>query len=76
MTKRMIDYVTKKLHLFGLADLAAEGKRFGQRRNELVHEKAVEISELTPDAIHIAQEEAKRAMCFVKQVAEGLVLKG
>ncbi len=63
-----------KIELFGLHDpeLLAETKRFRMMRNELVHDKDVEISELDADAIYTAQDEAARAISFVKQVAERL----
>jgi hypothetical protein len=53
----------EKLQLFGLSDkdLLAEAERFRKRRRELVHEKAVQISDLTVDTIYIAQEEAKKS---------------
>ena len=62
-----------KLPLFGLSDpaLLAEAKRFREMRNELVHEKA--ISNLSGAAIHIAQDEAKKAVSFAKLVADSLV---
>jgi hypothetical protein len=64
----------KKLELFGVIDQAilAEAEHFRKIRRELVHEKAVELNELTPDKIHIAQDEAKRALSFVKRVAQTL----
>ncbi|HUZ91202.1 MAG TPA: hypothetical protein VMU78_04795 [Methylocella sp.] len=64
----------EKLPLFGLSDkdLLAEAKRFRKRRRELVHEKAVQISDLTVDTIYIAQEEAKKALSLVKKVTEKL----
>jgi hypothetical protein len=67
----------QKLQLFGLCDpeLLAEAKRFREIRKDLVHEKAIEISDLTADALHNAQEEAKKAISFVKQVAESLACK-
>jgi hypothetical protein len=64
----------EKLQVFGLSDknLLAEAKRFRKRRKELVHEKAVQISDLTGDTIYIAQEEAKKALSLVKEVTEKL----
>jgi hypothetical protein len=64
-----------KLQLFGLfdKDLLAEAERFRKRRRELiVHEKAVQISDLTVDTFYIAQEEAKKALSLVKEVTEKL----
>jgi hypothetical protein len=64
----------EKLQLFGLSDkdLLAEAERFRKRRKELVHEKAVQRSDLTMDTIYIAQEEAKKALSLVKEVTEKL----
>ncbi len=63
-----------KLQLFGLSDKAIleEAERFRKRRRELVHEKAVQISDLTVDTMYIAQEEAKKALSLVKEVTEKL----
>jgi hypothetical protein len=64
----------EKLSLFGLCDKAtlAEAERFRKIRRELVHEKAVQISDLTVGTIHIAQEEARKALSLVKEVTENL----
>jgi hypothetical protein len=64
----------EKLQLCGLIDqtLLTEAKHFREMRRELVHEKAVELSDLTADTIHFAQDDAKRAVSFVKQVAQRL----
>jgi hypothetical protein len=64
----------EKLRSFGVTDqiLLAEAERFRKMRRDLVHEKAVEVSDLTADAIHVAQHEARKAVSFVKTVAERL----
>ena len=66
-----------KLQLFGVTDeaLLAEAEHFREMRRDLVHEKAVQVGDLTADAIHIAQDEAKKAVSFVKKVAEKLEAK-
>lgn len=63
-----------KLQLFGLTDqvLLAEAQYFRKMRRDLIYEKAVELSDLTADTMHFAQEDAKRAVLFVKQVAQRL----
>ena len=53
----------------------AEAEHFREMRRDLVHEKAVQVGDLTADAIHIAQDEAKKAVSFVKKVAEKLEAK-
>jgi hypothetical protein len=45
---------------------------YPHEKSGLVHEKAVEFGDLTGDAIHVAQHEAKKAVSFVKKVAERL----
>jgi hypothetical protein len=64
----------EKLQIFGIRDpeLLAEAKRFRLMRNDLVHEKAVETSELAFGAVYTAQDEAKKAISFVKQAVESL----
>ena len=66
----------EKLELFGLSDksLSEEAEHCRKRRRELVHEKAVRTSDLTADTIYMAQEEAKRALSFVRQVSGNLAL--
>lgn len=72
----------EKLQLFGLCDpdLLAEAKRFREMRNDLVHEKAIEFNATTAGELrrnatplYNAQDEAKKALSFVKQVADSLV---
>jgi hypothetical protein len=64
----------KKLQKFGLTDqnLLAEAKSFRKMRRELIHEKAVEFTDLTADTIRIAQDDAKKVLSFVKRVAREL----
>jgi hypothetical protein len=50
----------------------SEAEHLRKMRRDLVHEKAVEFGDLTADAIHVAQHEAKKAVPFVKKVAERL----
>jgi hypothetical protein len=63
-----------KLQLFGMTDetLLTEAAHFREMRRDLVHEKAVEVGDLMADAIHVAQDEAKKAVSLVKKVAEKL----
>ena len=63
-----------KLKLFGVTDatLLAEAKHVREMRRDLVHEKAVEFGDLTAAAIHVAQDEAKKTVSFVKKVKERL----
>ena len=70
---RQLSY-KEKLTLFGVNDetLLAEAEHLRKMRRDLVHEKAVESGDLTADAIHVAQHEAKKAVSFVKKVAERL----
>jgi len=60
----------EKLELFGIRDQAilAEAAHFRKMRRDLVHEKAVRVSDLTADKIHFAQGEAKKALSFVRKV--------
>ena len=62
----------EKLQSLGLtnATLLAACKRFREARNDLVHEKAMDTSEPTEAKIHVAQNEARDALSFVKHVAE------
>jgi len=39
-------------------------------RNDLVHEKAMEIAEKAEGEFYLAQREARNAISFVKRVAE------
>lgn len=66
----------EKLQSMGLTDseLLATCKRFREVRNDLVHEKAMEVFEVTEAKFHIAQRQARDALSFVKQVAELLPL--
>ncbi len=63
-----------KLQLFGLSDkdLLAEAERFRKIRRDLVHEKAMQVSELTADKIYTGQEEAKKALFLAKKITEKL----
>ena len=63
-----------KMKLLGLSEqtIVAEGERFAGVRNALVHEKAIELGDITVDKIQVGQEEARRAITFVKHVAERL----
>lgn len=60
----------EKLQLLGIVDtrLLEQAAVFRKRRSELVHEKAVEISEVTAAAMHTAQDEAKRAIALVREI--------
>jgi hypothetical protein len=64
----------EKLKLFDVTDetLLAEAEHLRKMRRDLVHEKAVEFGDLTADAFHVAKHEAKKAVSFVKKVAERL----
>ena len=70
---KMLSY-EEKLELFGITDqtILAEAKHFRKMRRELVHEKAVRVSELTADKIRLAQNEAKKALSFVRKVGAAL----
>lgn len=61
-----------KLQHLGFSDpqLLASCKKFRDARNDLVHEKATEISGMSVGENHVAQTEAKNAVSFVKAVAE------
>jgi len=61
-----------KLQLLGLSDphLLASCKKFRVARNDLVHEKATDISAMSVGETHVAQTEAINAVSFVKAVAE------
>jgi hypothetical protein len=63
-----------KLKRFGLSDpkLLAEAKHFRETRNDIVHERATEMSNMTQNKILSAQDEARKAIAFVKHVAASL----
>jgi hypothetical protein len=52
------------------AEGAGEAKRLRERRRDLVHEKAVQISDV--NKFYPAQEEAKNALSLVKKIREKL----
>lgn len=60
-----------KLVALGVTDqeLLATCKRVREARNDLMHERAVEIHEIGDAPVRWAQEEAKVAVMFVKSVA-------
>jgi len=62
----------EKLRCLGLTDseLLATCKRFREARNDLVHEKAMEVAEITEGQFYFAQREARNAVSFVKRVTE------
>ncbi len=64
----------KKLMLLGITDeaLLEDAKNFRKVRRDLVHEKAIELDDLSPYAANFAQHEAKRAVSFVKTIANKL----
>jgi hypothetical protein len=63
----------EKLKLFDVTDetLLAEAEHLRRMRRDLVHEKAVEFSDLTADAFHVAQHEAKKESCRETGVKDG-----
>jgi len=67
----MLSY-EEKLGLFGITDqtILTEAKHFRKMRRDLVHEKAVRV--LTADKIRLAQNEAKKALSFVRKVGAAL----
>jgi len=69
---KMLSY-EEKLGLFGITDqtILTEAKHFRKMRRELVHEKAVRVSELTADKIRL-EDEAKKALSFVRKVGAAL----
>lgn len=58
--------------MFGITDPEILGacKSFKKVRNDLIHEKAIEVNELTKSKLYSAQTEAKNAVSFVKRVTE------
>jgi hypothetical protein len=63
----------KKLRILGVRDekLLEACKRFRQSRNNLIHEKSVELGQKSP-RFRMAQEEATHAFAFIKQVLQHL----
>jgi len=62
----------QKLRLFGISDaeLLTRCECFREMRKDVVHEKAIAVNAMTGDTIHMAQQDAKEAVSFVKHVAE------
>ena len=60
----------EKLSLLGILDpiVLANCKRFREARNDLMHEKAVDLAALKIEETRIAQEEAEFGVAFVKSV--------
>jgi hypothetical protein len=63
-----------KLFYLGIDDtkLLKACERFRKARNDLVHEKAIEVHKLKGDKVRFAQDEAKTGMVFIQDVAERL----
>jgi len=64
----------EKLSLLGVSDakLLATCKRFRETRNDLTHEKAVDIDKAGDHEFRMAQREAAACVSFVKDVANAL----
>jgi hypothetical protein len=64
----------EKLKKLGVSDssLLLDCKRFREARNDLVHEKALDLGELTPSTMRTAQEEASLGIELVKAIADAL----
>ncbi len=60
----------EKLRLLGIADsqLLNNCKRFREARNDLIHEKSIDISFLNVSKIRMAQEEAEFAVALILEV--------
>jgi hypothetical protein len=65
----------EKLVGLGISDpeLLSSCKRFRESRNDLVHEKAIEIEKFSAAHLRNAQEEAKFGVDFVRSVANVLL---
>ncbi len=66
----------KKLAALGISDQTCLStcKRFREARNDLVHEKAIEMQETNTAKLRRTQEEAEVGVVFVRSVAAALVL--
>jgi hypothetical protein len=66
---KMLSY-EEKLELFGITDqtILAEARHFRKMRRGLVHEKALKADGLTVGKIRVAQDEARKALSFVRRV--------
>jgi len=64
----------EKLRLLGVYDstLLANCKRFREARNDLVHEKGVDLAALPSKEWRVAQDEAELGLAFVKAAADSL----
>lgn len=65
-------FYEEKLRALGVTDHEnlAVCKRFREARNDLVHEKAVDVNALTSSELRYAQEEATVALSFVRSISE------